>query len=143
MDVREVQPCIYYQLIINTIRSKRQKSDCVDSVQKRKGNNLTYLTFDYIKNYQIVFEQECFNRTQNVANKSYPMIFQRGTVETTPSKDVIANHPLLFYKNQQKCSLSYCFPTFIYNVEKQIPILIFGVCFSEMVKYILFNVSQI
>ena len=23
-----------------------------------------------------------------------------GTVETTPSKDVIANHPLLFYKNQ-------------------------------------------
>ena len=27
------------------------------------------------------------------------------------------------------------------QVEKQIPIQIFGVCFSEMVKYILFNVS--
>ena len=27
------------------------------------------------------------------------------------------------------------------QVEKQIPILIFGVCFSEMVKYFLFNVS--
>lgn len=42
-----------------------------------------------------------FNRTHNVTNKSYPMIFQGGgTVETTPSKDVIANHPLLFYKNK-------------------------------------------
>ena len=27
------------------------------------------------------------------------------------------------------------------QVEKQIPILIFGFCFSEMVKYILFIVS--
>ena len=27
------------------------------------------------------------------------------------------------------------------QVEKQIPILIFGVCFSEIVKYILFIVS--
>ena len=27
------------------------------------------------------------------------------------------------------------------QVEKQIPILIFGVCFSEMVKYILLIVS--
>ena len=34
-----------------------------------------YLTFDYIKNYQIVFGWERFNRTQNVTNKSYPMIF--------------------------------------------------------------------
>ena len=41
-----------------------------------------------------------FNRTHNVTNKSYPMIFQGGTVETIPSKDVIANHPLLFYKNK-------------------------------------------
>ena len=41
-----------------------------------------------------------FNRTHNVTNKSYPMIFQGGTVETTPSKDVIANHSLLFYKNK-------------------------------------------
>ena len=62
--------------------------------------HLTSLTFAYIKNYQIVFGWGRFNRIHNVTNKSYPMIFQRGTVETTPSKDVIANHPLLFYKNQ-------------------------------------------
>lgn len=83
MAITSFKDRMYYQLIISILHSKRQKSDYVDSVQIRKGNNLTYLTFDYIKNYQIVFEQECFNRTQNVTNKSYQMIFQRGRGETT------------------------------------------------------------
>lgn len=41
-----------------------------------------------------------FNRTHNVTNKSYPMIFQGVRLKRLPLKDVIANHPLLFYKNQ-------------------------------------------
>lgn len=133
---------MYYQLIISILHSKRQKSDYVDSVQIRKGNNLTYLTFDYIKNYQIVFEQECFNRTQNVTNKSYQMIFQRGRGETTSIKGCDCHHLLLFYKNQQKCSLSYCFPTF-YISRKADSNTDFWSLLSEMVKYILFIVSQI
>ena len=129
---------MYYQLIISILHSKRQKSDYVDSVQIRKGNNLTYLTFDYIKNYQIVFEQECFNRTQNVTNKSYQMIFQRGRGETTSIKGCDCHHLLLFYKNQQKCSLSYCFPTF-YISRKADSNTDFWSLLSEMVKYILFH----
>ena len=40
---------IYYQLIISVIRSKRQKSDRMNSDQIRKGEDLMYLTFNHIK----------------------------------------------------------------------------------------------
>ena len=50
--------CIYYWLIISIIRSKRQESDCMDSVQIRKGEDLTYLTFicttELIKMYRFL-----------------------------------------------------------------------------------------
>ena len=57
---------IYYQLIISIIRSKRQKSDCVDSVQIRKGEDLTYLTFCYIKITQIWIGWSRLNRLHNM-----------------------------------------------------------------------------
>lgn len=43
---------------------------------------------------------ERFNRTHNMTKKVIQGYFREGMVETTSSKAVIANHPLLFYKNQ-------------------------------------------
>ena len=89
---------ICYQSIINTIRSKRQKSDCVDSVQIRKGNNLTYLTFAYT---EIAKMWAMWDDQQSL---QMPFI---ATVVRFPNQKENQGQPYLLLETQQKVCSSY------------------------------------